>query len=273
MTRGGLSHFARNVPMEIYAGTSGYSYKEWKGPFYPEDLPAAGMLRFYAERLGAVEINNTFYRMPKRSVLESWAAQVPGSFRFAIKASRRITHFKRLKDAGEELGFLLGNLDALGERLGVVLFQLPPNLKKDRPRLEAFLELLPKATPAAFEFRHPSWTEDDETAQLLAGRGLALCRADSDETPLPGDLDAGRFGYLRLRRAGYADAELADFADRLRARIRAQDWERAFVFFKHEDEGAGPKLAQRFAALAGEAGERRRPRPVRRPSRREREAG
>jgi uncharacterized protein YecE (DUF72 family) len=255
--------------MEIYAGTSGYSYKEWKGSFYPEKLAAAEMLRFYAKRLGAVEVNNTFYRMPKRSVLESWAAQVPEGFRFAVKASRRITHFKRLKDAGEELGFLLGNLEALGQRLGVVLFQLPPNLKKDRPRLEAFLERLPQEAPAAFEFRHPSWTEDDEVAQLLADRGVALCRADSEETPLRDELPAGRFGYLRLRRAGYADAELADFAER----IRARGWQRAFVFFKHEDEGAGPKLAQRFNELSGEAADRRRPRPVRRAPRREQEAG
>ncbi len=255
--------------MRIYAGTSGYSYKEWKGPFYPEKLAAAEMLRFYAQRLDAVEINNTFYRMPKRSVLESWAGQVPEGFRFAIKASRRITHFKRLKDAGEELGFLLGNLEALGDRLGVVLFQLPPNLKKDRPRLEAFLELVPEATPAAFEFRHPSWTEDDETGLLLAERGLALCRADSEETPVEGELDRGRFGYLRLRRPDYSDADLLDFAQR----IRARGWERAFVFFKHEDEGAGPKLAARFAGLAAEAEERRRLRPVRRAPRREQEAG
>ncbi len=255
--------------MELFAGTSGYSYKEWKGAFYPEDLPAGEMLGFYSGQLPAVEINNTFYRMPKRSVLESWAAQVPEGFRFSIKASRRITHFKRLKEADEELGFLLGNLEVLGPRLGVVLFQLPPNLKKDLPRLEAFVALLPDGLPAAFEFRHASWLEDGEAAACLAERGLALCKADTEDEPAEGPLAGGPLGYLRLRRAAYDDADLLGFAER----IRTAGFERAFVFFKHEDEGAGPRLARRFLDLAGRAEERRRPQPVRRAARRDREAG
>ena len=252
----------------LYSGTSGYSYKEWKGPFYPEDLPAGQMLAFYAERLPAVEINNTFYRMPKRSVLESWAEQVPEGFRFSIKASRRITHFKRLKDTGEETGFLLGNLEVLGDRLGVVLFQLPPNLKKDLERLDGFLELLPEGLPAAFEFRHASWAEDDATRERLAARGFALCLADTDEEPAEEPLSGGRFGYLRLRRAAYDDATLRGFAER----VNASGWERAFVFFKHEDEGAGPALAQRFAAIV-EGRDKPQLRLVRSAGRRDREAG
>ena len=147
--------------MIIYAGTSGYSYKEWKGPFYPEKFPAADMLAYYAERLPAVEINNTFYRLPKESVLDGWAAQVPEQFRFSIKASRRITHFKRLKETDDETAYLLRALGTLGPLLGVILFQLPPNLKKDLPRLETFLDLLPPRAPTAFEFRHPSWFDED----------------------------------------------------------------------------------------------------------------
>ena len=147
--------------MRLHTGTSGYSYKEWKGSFYPEDLAAKGFLSYYAGRLGAVEINNTFYRLPKSSVLENWASQVPEDFRFSIKASRRITHFTRMKpEAQEPLEYLLSTLASLGDRLGVVLFQLPPNLKVDVERLEGFLEMLPEGTPAAFEFRHDSWKDD-----------------------------------------------------------------------------------------------------------------
>jgi uncharacterized protein YecE (DUF72 family) len=159
--------------MDIRTGTSGYSYKEWKGPFYPEKLSAKEMLSFYAARLGSVEINNTFYRMPKKEVLDSWAAQVPAHFRFAVKASRRITHLKRLKEVGEETAFLLGNLEALGEKLGCVLFQLPLNLKCDLERFDRFLDLLPERSPAAFEFRNESWHCDDVLSRLRA-RNLAL---------------------------------------------------------------------------------------------------
>jgi uncharacterized protein YecE (DUF72 family) len=235
--------------MQLCVGTSGFSYKEWKGPFYPGDLPANRMLRYYAERLSSVEINNTFYRMPRASVLEGWAGQVPASFRFAIKASRRITHIKRLSQAGEETDYLLGRLEALGDRLGAVLFQLPPNLKCDPARLEDFLAHLAGRVPAAFEFRHPSWHEADEVPDLLRAHGAALCCADDEEQE--GWLVAtAPFAYLRLRRPGYAPAELARWA----ARLGETPCERAFVFFKHEDAGAGPRLAAAFGEAMRAAG-------------------
>ncbi len=240
--------------MRLNAGTSGYSYKEWKGPFYPERLPPKEMLRFYAERLPAVEINNTFYRMPKAEVLSSWADQVPGHFRFSIKASRRITHFKRLKDVDDETEYLLRVTSTLGERLGVILFQLPPNMKADLPRLESFLELLPKDLPAAFEFRHDSW-RDDRIGQVLADRNLALCVSDTLEKPASVQLPGASWGYLRLRRADYTRADLAAWAQR----IQTHGWSNAFVFFKHEDEATGPRMAAEFLDLAQRAADRKRP--------------
>jgi uncharacterized protein YecE (DUF72 family) len=226
--------------LRVLSGTSGFSYKEWKGSFYPEDLPAARMLAYYAERLPAVEINNTFYRMPKPALLESWSAEVPESFRFVLKASQRITHFKRLKDAGDEVAYFFGVAAVLGERLGPALFQLPPNLKKDLPRLEAFLETLPRDRRAAFEFRHASWFED-EIFEALRGKKAALCIAEDEElaTPL---VATAEWGYLRLRRQDYDDAAVAAWAEK----VRAQSWQEAYVFFKHEDAGAGPRLAAQF---------------------------
>lgn len=230
--------------MRIFAGTSGYSYKEWVGPFYPDGTSASEMLRRYAERLPAVEINNTFYRLPSRNVIASWAEQVPFDFRFAIKASRRITHIRRLRNASNETQYLTETLAALGDRLGPLLFQLPPNLKKDIDRLEDFLDELPRGTPAAFEFRHTSWNDADVFAQLER-YGAALVTSDSGD----GTADIVRtasFGYLRLRRPGYSDAELIDWWDR----IDGQGWNEAYVFFKHEEAGAGPALARRFLDLA-----------------------
>ena len=240
--------------MRLNAGTSGYSYKEWKGPFYPERLPSREMLRFYAERLPAVEINNTFYRMPRTEVLSSWADQVPEHFRFSIKASRRITHFKRLKDVDDETEYLLRVTSTLGERLGVVLFQLPPNMKADPARLESFLELLPEDLPAAFEFRHESW-RDDKIEKALADRNLALCVSDSPDTPASAPLPAASWGYLRLRRESYTRADLAGWAQR----IQTHGWNEAFVFFKHEDEAAGPRMAAEFLELARRAADRKHP--------------
>jgi uncharacterized protein YecE (DUF72 family) len=232
--------------MRLHVGTSGYSYKEWKGSFYPEKLPSKEMLAYYGGRLGAVEINNTFYRLPKASVLESWAEQVPNDFRFSIKASRRITHFTRLKpEAREPTEYLLSTLETLGRRLGAVLFQLPPNLKKDAERLAGFLEMLPEGTPGAFEFRHPSWS-DDEVRELLRARGMTLVSADTDDADEDEPIvRTSGWGYLRLRRAEYADEDLERWVDR----VRSQDWTHALVFFKHEDEGAGPRMAERFGAL------------------------
>ena len=226
--------------MRVRAGTSGFSYKEWKGSFYPEDLPAARMLAYYSERLPAVEINNTFYRMPKPPLLEGWSAEVPPEFRFVLKASQRITHFKRLKEAGDDVAYFFGVAATLGERLGPALFQLPPTLKKDLPRLEAFLGTLPPGAKAAFEFRHASWFEDDVFAALRS-RGAALCLAEDEElaTPVVATAD---WGYLRLRRQDYGDADVAAWA----ARVREQPWTEAYVFFKHEDAGSGPRLAAQF---------------------------
>jgi uncharacterized protein YecE (DUF72 family) len=227
--------------VKLHVGTSGYSYKEWKGSFYPEDLAAKDMLSYFGQRLNAVEINNTFYRLPKASVLDSWAAQVPEDFRFSIKASRRITHFTRLKEeAREPTEYLLSTVRTLGDRLGVILFQLPPNLAKDAPRLTHFLEMLPEGTRAAFEFRHDTW-KDGEIYEALRARDMALVCADE---PL---VATASWGYLRLRRPDYEDADLARWAEE----ISGVGWRRAFVFFKHEDEGAGPKLAARFREIYG----------------------
>jgi len=241
--------------MRLSVGTSGFSYVEWRGPFYPEDLPASGRLAWYAGRLSAVEINNTFYRLPKRGVLETWASQVPETFRFAVKASRRITHHKRLADAGDETRYLLEVTQALGPRLGAILFQLPPNLKLDLERLERFLELLPAATRAAFEFRHPSW-RDPAVLERLHERCHAWVVNDDAAGVAPDLLVTAPWAYLRLRREAYSREELAAWA----ARVCARDLEEAFVFFKHEDAGAAPRLAAEFSELAARGALRRGPR-------------
>lgn len=231
--------------MNLYVGTSGYSYKEWKGTFYPEDMPDKQMLRYYGERFRSVEINNTFYRMPKASVLENWAAEVPAAFKFVLKASQRITHFQRLKDAGDSLSYLLKVAGVLKERLGPLLFQLPPHFKKDLPRLREFLALLPSEAIAAFEFRDPSWF-DEEIFDLLRKHRVALCIAEAEdgvEVPFVSTTD---WGYLRLRRPDYGDAELMTWVEK----VREKNWQNAFIFFKHEDEGKGPAMAKRFLELA-----------------------
>jgi uncharacterized protein YecE (DUF72 family) len=231
--------------MKLHVGTSGFAYKEWKGSFYPEDLPAQGMLHYYGAHFRSVEINNTFYRMPTRALLEAWAGEVPADFKFVLKASQRITHHHRLVDADEDVGYLLDVAATLQQRLGALLFQLPPNLKKDAPRLDAFLALLPPGRRAAFEFRHPSWF-DDEVFALLHQHQAALCIAEAEgdlEVPVVATAD---WGYLRLRRPDYGDAELKAWVKR----VRQQDWQDAFVFFKHEEAGRGPQLAQRFLQLA-----------------------
>ncbi len=231
--------------MNLYVGTSGYSYKEWKGTFYPEDLPAKQMLRFYGERFRTVEINNTFYRMPKASVLQAWASEVPADFKFVLKASQRITHIQRLKDAGDSVTYLLEVAGELKQRLGPLLFQLPPNMKKDVPRLRDFLVLLPSQRRAAFEFRHQSWF-DEEVFGLLRDHQATLCIAEAEndlEIPFVATAD---WGYLRLRRPDYSDGGLKAWVKR----VREPDWRDAFVFFKHEDEGKGPQMAKRFLELA-----------------------
>jgi uncharacterized protein YecE (DUF72 family) len=231
--------------MKLHVGTSGYSYKEWKGNFYPEDLPAKEMLAYYSQRLPAVEINNTFYRLPQPSMIENWKEQVPQRFRFSIKASQRITHIKRINNVADETKYLLQTISLLEDRLGVVLFQLPPNMKKDTARLAAFLDLLPAATRTAFEFRHETWF-DEEVFRLLRVRDCALVVSDTDEKPLTEIISTAKWGYLRLRRAAYDEKDLREWMQR----VQAQQWKDAFVFFKHEDEGIGPKLAAQFLKLA-----------------------
>lgn len=230
--------------MNLWVGTSGFAYKEWKGRFYPEDLPDKEMLAHYAGRLPAVEINNTFYRMPTEQLLLGWTEQVPERFRFSIKASRRITHQKKLADAAEETEYLLRTVSVLAGRMGPVLFQLPPYLRKDDGLLASFLELLPPTVPAAFEFRHASWL-DDATLDLLATRGVALCVAETEEGVDAPRLGTAGWGYLRLRRTDYGEEELAAWAER----VAEQGWSDAYVFFKHEDEAEGPRFAERFLEL------------------------
>lgn len=230
--------------MKVYIGTSGYSYKEWKGSFYPEDLPAAQMLRFYAERFSTVEINNTFYRMPEQKILEQWKRQVPESFRFVLKAPQRITHKKRLADAAGEVDYLFSTAQVLGNSLGPVLFQLPPYFRKDVSRLRDFLGCIPEGKASAFEFRHGSWFVE-EVYEALSARGAALCVAETDETAEVELHPTAGWGYLRLRKSDYADKELANW----RERLLGQRWNEAWVFFKHEDEAKGPRFAARFASL------------------------
>jgi uncharacterized protein YecE (DUF72 family) len=229
--------------MRVFTGTSGYSYKEWKGRFYPEKMKEADMLAYYAGRFPTVEINNTFYRMPAPDLLRKWGEQTPETFTFVLKAPQRITHHRRLAAAEDDVAYFFDTAKALGPKLGPVLFQLPPYMKKDLDRLQAFLARLPPDPPAAFEFRHPSWF-DDEVRDALRARGAALCLADTDEEPLTDIAVTAPWGYLRLRRLAYSEADIAAWADR----VRAQPWERAFVFFKHEDEARGPEFASTFAA-------------------------
>ena len=228
--------------MKITAGTSGYAFKEWKGTFYPSDMKPEGMLAFYASRFPTVEINNTFYRMPRENVLLEWAAAVPDGFSFAIKASQRITHHARLKpDCADLVAFLLKNTALLEDHLGPVLFQLPPNMKKDIDRLRGFLDLLPAERRFVLEFRHASWFEDDVYA-LLRSRDVAMCVAEQDEFKCPVVCTAS-WGYLRLHRLDYDEASLAEWA----RCVASQPWSEAYVYFKHDEGvGSGPPAVDAF---------------------------
>jgi uncharacterized protein YecE (DUF72 family) len=228
--------------MRVLVGTSGYSYKEWKGPFYPKDLPAGDFLRYYAERLATVEINNTFYRMPTEKLVLGWAEEVPDSFTFALKAPQRITHISKLANAKETTETFVKIASKLGSRLGPLLFQLPPFLRKDVPRLEAFLGALgtlPQRPRVAFEFRHASWFDDEVWAALRA-HGASLCIAEGESLAAP-VVATTDWGYIRLRRDEYPDDVLDGWAET----IRAQPWKEAFVYLKH-DEGDAPTVAKRL---------------------------
>ncbi len=231
--------------MKIYTGTSGYGYTEWKGIFYPQKISPKEMLRFYSGRLGAVEINNTFYHMPTERILKSWAEQVPDDFIFASKAPQIITHLKLLRNVGEETEYLFRALSVLGKKLGPVFFQFPRTFHEDYSALRDFLDLIPGNMSCAFEFRSPSWLHVG-ILDLLHERGCSLCIADTDENPANEIINTAPWGYLRLRRSDYAEADLSQWLER----IRSQKWEKAFVFFKHEEEAKGPQMAMLFHELS-----------------------
>jgi uncharacterized protein YecE (DUF72 family) len=227
----------------VIVGTSGYSYKEWKGTFYPADLAASKMLSFYAEHFGSVEINATFYRMPEEKMLAKWATEVPPDFTFVLKAPQRITHQKKLAGAEDDIRHFVDVARVLGTQLGPLLFQVPPYFRKDVDKLRAFLGVVPREHRVAFEVRHESWL-DDEVYGVLREHDAALCVSDTDEVADPDQLvvPTASWGYLRLRRTDYSDAQLEAWAKR----VNAQGWSDAYVFFKHEDEGKGPAFAKRF---------------------------
>jgi uncharacterized protein YecE (DUF72 family) len=229
--------------MRVIAGTSGYAYREWKGPFYPKKIAASRMLAWYAATFGIVEINSSFYELPAAETIARWAAEVPPGFRFAFKAPGRITHQKRLAGAASITAQLFERVGTLGDRLGPVLFGLPPNMKKDRGRLAAFIAGLPADRRVSFELRHASWLSDD-VYELLRGRDIALCIADGEKVDTPFVATAS-WGYLRLRRPRYGPRALAAWAEK----IAAAPWSDAVVFFKHEDRGRAPKLAAELMSL------------------------
>ena len=228
--------------MKLNAGTSGYAFKEWKGSFYPQDLKDDAMLGYYASKFPTVEINNTFYRLPKEGVLQAWAAQVPGPFTFSIKASQRITHHARLKpECASAVEFLLKNTSALAGRLGPILFQLPPNLKKDLDRLRAFLETLPADRRYTIEFRHESWFDDDVFGALRE-RDIPLCIVEQPDFASP-VVSTASWGYVRLHRFDYDEPMMAEWVKRL----AAQPWNEAYVYFKHDEGiGSGPPAVDAF---------------------------
>jgi uncharacterized protein YecE (DUF72 family) len=232
----------------LYVGTSGFSYDEWKhGVFYPEGLKNREMLAYYASRFPSVEINYTFRRYPSEKSLTTWREQTPEHFRFTLKANQRITHFKRLADTDDDVRDFLAAAKVLGDRLGTVLYQCPPSLHYDRALIETFVGYLPPQPRAAMEFRHPSWREARE---LLLAQGVAWCVAETDEQdPGPDDLSWEPFGFLRLRKTEYTDDELEAWADRIAPALEAGH--DVYCYFKHEDEGASPKMADRLLGIVG----------------------
>ena len=229
----------------IWVGTSGYNYPEWRGTFYPEKLPAAKMLPYYAERFSTVEINYTFYRAPNEKILAGWSAATPEHFKLTLKAPKRITHDARLRDCADRVTQFLETAATLGPKLGALLFQLPPNLKKDVALLDAFLDTFPPRVCAAFEFRHPSWL-DDEIYGRLRGRNLALCVADSEKLATPVVITAD-YAYFRLRDEGYTPEDIAKWADVIRQQTSGCSG--VFVYFKHEESGKGPEFGKALMQL------------------------
>lgn len=228
--------------MNYWIGTSGFQYAEWKGTFYPEDLPATKMLPFYAERFTTTEINYTFHRIPASKTIENWCKLTPETFRFSLKAPQKITHFARLRDCGDTVDYFYDVASGLGNRLGPILFQLPPNLKKDAVLLERFTECFPGSMRATFEFRDASWF-DEEVFAVLRKRNVSLCIADSEKLATP-FVPTADWGYLRLRREDYELADVTRWADTVQA--EKERWSDAYVYFKHEESGTGPKLANQM---------------------------
>jgi len=224
----------------VLVGTSGYNYPEWKGSFYPADLPASNMLGYYSARFATVEINYTFYRMPTEKTIDGWADTTPDDFAFTLKASRRITHDARLKDCADMVEFFWSRAQRLGPKLGVLLFQLPPWFRKDLAVLDAFLGVMPQGARAASEFRHESWL-DDEVYGRLRDRNLALCITDSDKATTPVEMTAD-YGYFRLRDEGYKEADIARWGETIVD--KGAGLKETSVYFKHEKEGKGAEFAQ-----------------------------
>jgi len=231
----------------LHVGTSGYNFPEWKGSFYPPKLPSAKWLEYYAQQLGTVEINYTFYRTPSAKTVAGWDAATPEGFPFVLKAPQRITHFARLRNIDEPLRFFLDSIRKLNAKLGPVLFQLPPNFTKDLARLSDLLTQFPTDVRAACEFRHASWWSDD-VYELLRSTNTALCIADTEEGTTPAVVTAD-FGYIRLRDEGYASEGLQEWKQKVQD--LGQSWTDAYIFFKHEEKGMGPKLAAQFQTLFG----------------------
>ncbi len=229
----------------IWIGTSGYNYPEWKGSFYPADLPASKMLAYYSARFPTVEINYTFYRMPTEKLVAGWAAGTPSPYKLTLKAPRRITHDSRLKNTRDLVEGFCRVAGTLGDKLGALLFQLPPNMKKDVALFDAFLETLPPKVCAAFEFRHESWF-DDEVFERLGRRNLALCVNDSEKLSAPVRVTAD-YAYFRLRDEGYTGDDIRRWAETI-ARETAY-CSHVYVYFKHEEEGKGPAFARMLQTL------------------------
>ncbi len=234
--------------MRVHVGTSGYNFPEWKGTFYPAKFPESQMLEYYAQRLSTVEVNYTFYRMPNAKTVAGWDAATPATFTFVLKAPQRITHIARLKDIDDPLRYFLETARRLGKKLGPVLFQLPPNFKKDLARLGDLVTQFPPDIRCAWEFRHESWFSDD-VYDVLRTANAALCVADTEAGSTP-HLASADFGYFRLRDEGYTTKDLAQWAATVKE--LGKHWQDTYVFFKHEESGVGPKLAQQFAELLGQ---------------------
>jgi uncharacterized protein YecE (DUF72 family) len=233
--------------MNTWVGTSGFQYAEWKGKFYPEDLPAAKMLPYYADRLTTTEINYTFHRIPSAKTIENWTKLTPAKFRFALKAPQKITHWSKLRDCGDTMRYFHDVTSALGEKLGPVLFQLPPNFQKDTLVLADFINCLPNGLRAAFEFRHESWFADD-VWEIFRNANVALCLNETSDFAAP-KISTANFGYLRLRREDYGKIDMEGWAEFVRR--QSANWSDAFIYFKHEEAGVGPQFAKQMMELLG----------------------